>query len=178
MTIDPENCIYLSKGRCGNCAKVCKRGAIDYTQKDKELSLKAGAVILAAGFEAFNPKGLEAYRPEHPDVVTSLQFERLLNASGPTTGIFRPQGEKNPKKIAFIQCVGSRNQRLSRKYCSSVCCMYAVKQAVIAKEHDPEIECAIFNIDIRAFGKGFEEFYQRARNEKKSPFHPVSSFLC
>ncbi|KKH45365.1 CoB--CoM heterodisulfide reductase iron-sulfur subunit A family protein [Methanosarcina sp. 1.H.A.2.2] len=170
MTIDPDNCIYLNKGKCGNCAKVCKRGAIDYTQKDLELSLKVGAVILAAGFEAFNPAGLEAYRPEHPDVVTSLQFERLLNASGPYHGHLQTSKGKEPKKIAFIQCVGSRNQKLSRKYCSSVCCMYAVKQAVIAKEHDPKIECAIFNIDIRAFGKGFEEFYQRAKNEKKVRF--------
>jgi len=170
MTIDPDSCIYLTKGKCGACAKVCQRGAIDYTQKDQELSLKVGAVILSAGFEAFNPEGLEAYKPGHPDVVTALQFERLLNASGPFHGHLQTSKGEEPKKIAFIQCVGSRNLRLDKKYCSSVCCMYAVKQAVIAKEHDPEIDCAIFNIDIRAFGKGFEEFYQRAKNEKEVRF--------
>ncbi|MDD2439000.1 MAG: CoB--CoM heterodisulfide reductase iron-sulfur subunit A family protein [Methanosarcinaceae archaeon] len=166
MTIDPNACLYLTKGKCGVCSKVCTRGAIDYTQQEQEFILKVGAVILTPGFEAFDPKGLEAYRPEHPDVVTSLQFERLLNASGPSHGHLSTSKGREPRKIAFIQCVGSRNLRLERSYCSSVCCMYAVKQAVIAKEHDPEIDCAIFNIDIRAFGKGFEEFYQRAKKEK------------
>ncbi len=164
-TIDALHCLYLTKGKCGVCKKVCGPKAVDYEQKYKEIELNVGSVILATGFKPFDPTILKQYRFDHPDVITSLQFERLLSASGPTQGHVVKRDGKVPKKIAFIQCVGSRNPRIDRKHCSSVCCMYATKEAIIAKEHDPELDITIFHIDIRAFGKNFEEFYNRAQKE-------------
>ncbi|MCX9010779.1 MAG: FAD-dependent oxidoreductase [Candidatus Methanoperedens sp.] len=165
-TIDAAHCLYLTKGKCGVCKKVCGPKAVDYEQKDKEMELNVGSVVLATGFKPFDPSVLKQYRFDHPDVITSLQFERLLSASGPTQGHVTKQSDgKVPKKIAFIQCVGSRNPRIDRKHCSSVCCMYATKESIIAKEHDPELDITIFHIDIRAFGKNFEEFYNRAQRE-------------
>ncbi len=165
-TIDAAHCLFLTKGKCGVCNKVCGPKAVDYEQKDKEIELDVGSVILATGFKPFDPSVLKQYRFDHPDVITSLQFERLLSASGPTQGHVTKQSDgKIPKKIAFIQCVGSRNPRIDRKHCSSVCCMYATKESIIAKEHDPGLDITIFHIDIRAFGKNFEEFYNRAQKE-------------
>jgi heterodisulfide reductase subunit A len=165
-TIDAAHCLFLTKGKCGVCKKVCGPKAVDYEQKDKEIELNVGSVILATGFKPFDPSVLKNYRFDHPDVITSLEFERLLSASGPTQGHVTKQSDgKVPKKIAFIQCVGSRNPRIDRKHCSSVCCMYATKEAIIAKEHDPGLDITIFHIDIRAFGKNFEEFYNRAQKE-------------
>ncbi len=165
-TIDAAHCLYLTKGKCGVCKKVCGPKAVDYEMKDKEIELDVGSVILATGFKPFDPSLLKQYRFDHPDVITSLQFERLLSASGPAQGhVTRQSDGKAPKKIAFIQCVGSRNPRIDRKHCSSVCCMYATKESIIAKEHDPELDITIFHIDIRAFGKNFEEFYYRAQRE-------------
>jgi len=165
-TIDAAHCLYLTKGKCGVCKKVCGPKAVDYEQKDKEIELNVGSVILATGFKPFDPSILKNYRFDHPDVITSLQFERLLSASGPTQGHVTKQSDgKVPKNIAFIQCVGSRNPRIDRKHCSSVCCMYATKESIIAKEHDPELNVTIFHIDIRAYGKNFEEFYNRAQRE-------------
>ncbi len=166
-TIDAAHCLYLTKGKCGVCKKVCGPKAVDYEQKDWEIELNVGSVILATGFKPFDPSILGQYRyGQHPDVITSLQFERLLSASGPTQGhVTRPSDGRVPKKVAFIQCVGSRNPRIGRNHCSSVCCMYATKESIIAKEHDPELDITIFHIDIRAFGKNFEEFYNRAKRE-------------
>ncbi|HIH44250.1 MAG TPA: CoB--CoM heterodisulfide reductase iron-sulfur subunit A family protein, partial [Candidatus Methanoperedenaceae archaeon] len=165
-TIDSTRCLYLTKGKCGNCMKVCGPGAVDYTQKDAEEELSVGAVILASGFAPFDPKELSQYMPEHPNVITALQFERLLSASGPTQGhIERPSDKKKPQRIAFIQCIGSRDPHHGRNHCSSVCCMYATKESIIAKEHEPNLDITIFNIDVRAYGKGFEEFYRRASDE-------------
>lgn len=165
-TIDAAHCLYLTKGKCGVCKKVCGPKAVDYEQKDKEIELNVGSVVLATGFKPFDPTNLKNYRFDHPDVITSLQFERLLSASGPTQGHVTKQSDgKVPKNVAFIQCVGSRNPRIDRKHCSSVCCMYATKESIIAKEHDPELDITIFNIDIRAYGKNFEEFYNRAQRE-------------
>ena len=165
-TIDSAHCLYLTKGKCGVCKKVCGPKAVDYEQKDREIELDVGSVVLATGFKPFDPSVLKQYRFDHPDVITSLQFERLLSASGPTQGHVTKQSDgKVPKHIAFIQCVGSRNPRIDRKHCSSVCCMYATKESIIAKEHDPELDITIFHIDIRAYGKNFEEFYNRAQKE-------------
>jgi heterodisulfide reductase subunit A len=165
-TIDAAHCMYLTKGKCGVCKKVCGPKAVDYEQKDKEIELNVGSVVLATGFKPFDPSILKNYRFDHPDVITSLQFERLLSASGPTQGHVTKQSDgKVPKNVAFIQCVGSRNPRIDRKHCSSVCCMYATKESIIAKEHDPELDITIFQIDVRAYGKNFEEFYNRARKE-------------
>ncbi|MCE8426385.1 MAG: CoB--CoM heterodisulfide reductase iron-sulfur subunit A family protein [Candidatus Methanoperedens sp.] len=165
-TIDAAHCLYLTKGKCGVCKKVCGPKAVDYEQKDKEIELNVGSVVLAIGFKPFDPSILKNYRFDHPDVITSLQFERLLSASGPTQGHVTKQSDgKVPKNIAFIQCIGSRNPRINRKHCSSVCCMYATKESIIAKEHDQELDITIFHIDIRAYGKNFEEFYSRAQKE-------------
>ncbi|RLG21306.1 heterodisulfide reductase [Methanosarcinales archaeon] len=164
--IDPEHCLYLTKGKCGACKKVCPFDAVNYEDEDKELLLDVGAVIIASGFEAYDPSKLYQYHPEHPDVVTSMQFERLLNASGPTAGhVVRGSDHREPKRIGFIQCIGSRSTAEGKPYCSSVCCAYATKEAMIAVEHDPELEVYIFNIDVRVFGKSFEEFYQRAQKD-------------
>ncbi|HUV82597.1 MAG TPA: CoB--CoM heterodisulfide reductase iron-sulfur subunit A family protein [archaeon] len=166
FTIDAEHCIYLTKGKCGNCAKVCENDAINYEDKDEEIELNVGSVILNSGFEPFDASQLEQYRLDHPNVVTSLEFERQLSSSGPFEGHVTLADGTHPKRIAWIQCVGSRSPEIGRKNCSSVCCMYATKEAMVAMEHDPDLETTIFNIDVRAFGKGFEEFYQKADKEK------------
>ncbi|MFX0090535.1 MAG: FAD-dependent oxidoreductase [Candidatus Hodarchaeota archaeon] len=165
--IYPETCRYIQNGKCGVCAKVCGPQAVDYTQKDQELEIDIGAVIVATGFDPFDCQKIETLHfGEFPNVITTLQFERLLNASGPTGGeVVRPSDEKHPRKIAFLQCIGSRNPSIGKGYCSTVCCMLAVKEAIMVKEHDPNVEPYIFYMDLRAFGKGFEEFYQRAINE-------------
>ena len=165
VTIDPDNCLMLKSGKCGNCAKACQRGAINFGMKDEFEDIEVGAVIIATGFEAFNPAILESYRFDHPDVVTALQFERYTNASGPFAGHIQTSKGELPKKIAFIQCVGSRNPEIKRAYCSSVCCTYAVKQSRLIKDHHPEVDVAIFNIDLRTFGKGYEEFALRAQSD-------------
>ncbi len=167
--LDPDNCIYLTKGKCGNCAKVCPAGAINYEDKDKTHTLNVGAVILAPGFKAFDPSGMLNYGyAQSPNVMTSLEFERILSASGPTEGhLVRASDHKTPQKIAWLQCVGSRDTNMCKNsYCSSVCCMYAIKQAIIAKEHSEEpLDCNIFYMDMRTHGKGFEECYNKAKDQ-------------
>ncbi|MHA2495267.1 MAG: FAD-dependent oxidoreductase [Candidatus Hodarchaeales archaeon] len=162
-----ETCRYIQKGKCGVCKKNCGPGAIDYDQKDEEGEINIGAVIVTSGFDPFDVKKVDRFHfGEFPNVFTTLQFERLLNASGPTQGeIIRRSDGKHPKRLAFLQCVGSRDLSIGKSYCSAVCCMYAVKEAIMAKEHDPELEAYIFYMDIRAFGKGFDEFYKRAIDE-------------
>jgi len=172
--IDPEECIYLTKGKCGTCKKKCPVDAIDYDQKPENVTLDVGSVILAPGFEPFSPAGLDNYQyASHPNVVTALEFERLLSASGPTHGhVARPSDGKDPKKIAWFQCVGSRDMnRCDNAYCSSVCCMYAIKEAVIAKEHaGDDLDCSIFFMDMRTHGKEFERFYDNAKNKSGVKF--------
>ena len=167
-SIDRDNCIYLQNGKCGACLKFCPAGAINFEDKDAELTLNVGAVILSPGFNPYNPSADDrlGYRSS-PDIMTSLEFERLLSASGPTMGhLIRMSDHREPKKIAWIQCVGSRDiNSCDNFYCSSVCCMYAIKQAIIAKEHSPEsLDCAVFYMDMRTHGKGFEECYNSARD--------------
>lgn len=165
--IHAETCRFLQKGKCGVCKKNCGPGAIDFDQKDEECEINIGAVITTTGFDPYDVKKIERLHfGEYPNVFTTLQFERLLSASGPTGGeVIRRSDGKHPKKIAFLQCVGSRDLSIDRSYCSAACCMYAVKEAIMAKEHDPNVEVYILYIDIRAFGKGFEEFYRRAIDE-------------
>ncbi len=163
-TIDERYCVHMLKDACGVCKEFCEAEAIDYEQKEKEIELNVGAVILSPGFEIFNAKIKEELGyGNYPNVVTSLEFERILSASGPFLGkVLRPSDETEPKRIGFIQCVGSREAE--RDYCSSVCCMYATKEAIIAKEHAREdLKCDIFIMDMRAFSKGFDEYYQRAK---------------
>jgi heterodisulfide reductase subunit A len=165
--LSPETCTFFQKGKCKICQKKCDAGAVNYDQKDEECIINVGAVIATTGFDPFDVKKEERFHfGEYPNVFTTLQFERLLNASGPTGGeVIRRSDGKHPKRIAFLQCVGSRDLSIKKEYCSAACCMFAIKEAIMAKEHDPEVEAYIFYMDIRAFGKGFEEFYKRAINE-------------
>jgi len=162
--IDPTTCRYFTKGKCQNCVKVCQAKAIDFEQKEEIRKLRVGAVIMAPGFSPFDPR----LKPEYgygvfPNVITSLEFERILGANGPTSGhVIRPSDGKEVRKLAFVQCVGSRDCLVDRGYCSSVCCMYATKQSLIAKEHLATVEPTIFYIDLRAYGKDFERYYQNA----------------
>jgi heterodisulfide reductase subunit A len=160
--IDRESCMHYLKGVCGSCQDYCEAGAINYDQEDEIEQVSVGAVVLSPGFEIFDPElKKELGYDRYDNVVSSLQFERLMSASGPHLGeLLRPSDNQHPKSVAFIQCVGSRDEM--NDYCSSVCCMYATKQAIIAKEHEPDLECTIFFIDMRAFGKGFEAYYNRA----------------
>ncbi|HIC92076.1 MAG TPA: CoB--CoM heterodisulfide reductase iron-sulfur subunit A family protein, partial [Syntrophaceae bacterium] len=165
MTIDAENCLYLTKGKCGTCKKVCTAGAVDYDQKDLEEELKVGAIIVATGFEVFVPKEMAEYGyGKYENVLTAMEYERLICASGPTGGHLKTALLEVPKSIAFIQCVGSRDLQ-HNPYCCSVCCMHATKEAILAKEHYEDIEAYIFYTDLRAVGKGFQEYVNRAKEE-------------
>lgn len=165
--IDPDACLYLQRGRCKACIKFCPTEAINFEDTEKEYVLDVGAIILCPGLDRYNPniRG-ELGFGRWPNVVTSIQFERILSASGPFSGeIKRPSDERHPKKVAWIQCVGSRDPHNANPWCSSVCCMYATKQAVIAKEHDGAIQPTVFFMEMRAFGKDFDKYVDRAQSE-------------
>ena len=167
--IDPINCIFLTKGKCKVCEKLCPAKAILFDDQEKELTFEVGAIIIAPGCEVFNPEVYNIYGyKKSPNIVTSLEFERMLSASGPLGGhLVRASDKKEPKKIAWIQCVGSRDiHEGARAYCSAVCCTYAIKEALVAKEHSKEpLDTAIFFIDMRTYGKDFERYYNRAQEE-------------
>jgi len=161
--IDREKCIG-----CGTCDEICKAHAVQYDQKDSEVKLQVGSIILALGFESFDARLKSEYGyGRFPNVVTSIEFERILSASGPYGGlVLRPSDGEIPRKIAFIQCVGSRDFQLGNNYCSAACCMYGMKEAVIAKEHTPsKLDAKIFFMDMRAYGKEFDAYYERAQGE-------------
>ncbi len=165
VTIDPEHCLKIQKGRCGLCEKMCDTGAINYEQESEEMELEVAAVIYAAGYEAFQGNEVSEYGYlRHPNVITSLEYERYLSASGPTEGhIQRLTDGEEARKIAFIHCAGSRDTRNDCNYCSAVCCMYSIKQALVTREHSDEIEAIdLYYMDIRAYGKGFESYYNTA----------------
>ena len=169
-TIDPNACNMLKNGKCGVCAKVCTAGAIDYTQKDEYITEKYGAIVVATGF---NPISMDKFDEfaynQSKDVITSLEFERLTNAAGPTAGhLERPSDGKSPKTIVFVQCVGSRCEACAEKgkeYCSKICCMYTAKHAMLVRDKYPDTEVYVFYIDVRTPGKNFDEFYRRAVEE-------------
>ncbi|MCG2773295.1 MAG: FAD-dependent oxidoreductase, partial [Desulfobacterales bacterium] len=168
--IDPDTCIYFKKGTCKACEKFCPTGAVDFSQGDVGMEIQVGAIILASGLRPYNPR---YYLPYHyasfPNVVTSLEFERILSASGPYGGhlVVPSDPKKKPRKIAWLQCVGSRDLHpQDHTYCSAVCCMYAVKQTLIAREHSREpLDTAVFFMDMRTSGKDFEKYYQRAQDQ-------------
>ncbi len=164
-TIDADNCVHLRTGECGLCERVCQAGAIDYEQEEKTFDLDVGAVVLTPGFEAFDATRRGEFGFGHAkNVLTNVQFERILSASGPTQGhIVRPSDGSTPKRLAFIQCIGSRDSGCDNDYCSSVCCMAATKEAILAKEHEPDLDVTIFFLDLRAFGKDFDRYYARAK---------------
>ena len=160
-----ESCLYLREKKCSICQGVCKSGAIDFTQTGEKVEVKVGAIILSPGFEPFDPRLRKDYGyGEFVNVVTSLDYERLLCATGPHEGeILRASDRKHPHKIAWVQCVGSRQSIAGgNSYCSAVCCTYTQKQVILTKDHDADAECVIFHNDIRSHGKDFERFYQRA----------------
>lgn len=168
-TIDPDYCNMLKNGKCGVCAKVCGANAIDYHQKDELIEEEYGAIVAATGF---NPIDLSAFNEfaysQSPDVVSSLEFERLMNAAGPTGGtLLRPSDGKHPHTIVFVQCVGSRcdGGGKGKPYCSKICCMYTAKHAMLCREKYPDTEVYVFYIDVRTPGKNFDEFYRRAVEE-------------
>ncbi len=169
-TIDPDACNMIKNGKCGVCAKVCTVGAIDYKQKNKIITEKYGAIVVATGFDPISMDKFDEFAYSlSKDVITSLEFERLTNAAGPTAGkLIRPSDGKHPKKIVFVQCVGSRCDSCSEKgkeYCSKVCCMYTAKHAMLTKDKYPDTEVYVFYIDVRTPGKNFDEFYRRAVEE-------------
>jgi heterodisulfide reductase subunit A len=171
-TIDPERCLMLTRGKCGKgpkCEAACAAGAIDFNQKDEIVERKVGAVIVATGFDVFDAAKKPEYGySDYDNVITALELERLVSASGPTGGnIVLGKGEDTfvPQEVAFISCVGSRDKSVGNEYCSRVCCMYTAKLAHLVKEKLPEANVRVYYMDVRAFGKGFEEFYDRVRRE-------------
>ncbi len=164
-SIDPRYCVQLKTGECGICAEYCESDAINYEQLEENSDLNVGAVILTTGSDTFDPSPLHEYGyGRYKNVLTSIQFERILAASGPFEGhLQRPSDGSVPVKIAWLQCVGSRTVDAHMPYCSSVCCMYAMKEAIIAREHVDSVEPAIFFMDLRAHGKDFEKYYERAK---------------
>jgi len=167
--IDPENCRFLKEGKCGVCKKVCKREAVDYDMKDAILEFDVGAVVVATGFDVWDPTSSTEYGyGKNPNVFTAMEYERIINAAGPTHGhIQRRSDGSEPKSIAFIQCVGSRNIQTGHPYCCSVCCMHSTKEAMLATEHIEGIRSTIFYKDMRACAKGFNEYVERAKNDYK-----------
>ena len=169
-TIDPNYCTMLKTGKCGVCSKVCTAKAIDYTQKDEIIEEKYGAIVVATGFNPISMDKFDEFAySQSKDVITSLEFERLMNASGPSQGkLVRPSDGKHPHKIVFVQCVGSRCENCAEKgkeYCSKICCMYTAKHAMLTRDKYPDTEVYVFYIDVRTPGKNFDEFYRRAVEE-------------
>jgi len=174
FAIDEKNCLYQKLGRakdkdvCKKCVTACQAGAINHLMEDKEFEVEVGSMILNPGFKVFDATKLDYYGyGKIKSVITSLEFERLLSASGPFDGhLVRPFDQKEPQRIAWIQCVGSRNAKIDKNYCSGVCCMYAIKEAVIAKEHSHiPVDTTIFYMDMRTHGKDFEKYYESAKNQ-------------
>ncbi len=167
--IDRDFCVHFKTGGCQICTEFCGVDAIDHKMEDEIIELDVGSIILAPGFESFDPSKFDSYNyANHPNVITSMEMERILSASGPSEGhLVRQSDHKEPKKIAWFQCVGSRDMnRCDNSYCSSVCCMYAIKEAVIAKEHaGDDLDCTIFYMDMRTHGKDFERFYDNAKEQ-------------
>ena len=164
-SVHPDYCLFLNKKECKQCTRACQAGAINFDQKPEVSQYNVGAVILATGFKDVDPAKLASYNyQKSANIVTGLEFERISSASGPYGGkISRPSDLRKPQKIAFVQCAGSRTREPGRQYCSSVCCKYAVKDAIVALEHEPDLDITIFYMDMRMHGKGLEAFYERAR---------------
>jgi len=163
---DPADCLGKNPIVCGRCIEACKKKCIDFDMQPQTIELPVGAIIVAVGMETFDPVALSEYGyTRYEDVITGLEFERLICASGPSGGrLIRPSDRRTPRTIGFIQCVGSRNLKYQR-FCSSVCCMHATKEAILAREHIPDVKSTIFYTDLRASGKGFREYIDRAQAE-------------
>jgi heterodisulfide reductase subunit A len=165
--IDMKACLGNNPIACGKCADVCEKKCIDYDMQDEFIDLKVGAIIVATGMDVYDPTELDEYGyRSFENVITSMEFERLICASGATQGHFvRPTDQKTPKTIGFIQCVGSRSEKRGNPYCSNICCMNTIKDSVLLKDHYPDTQIKVFYMDIRAFGKAFEDLYRRSKEE-------------
>lgn len=166
-TIDKDLCIYLKSGgkKCGACLKFCEAKAIDFSQQDKIIEVEVGSIILATGYDLFDPRRIPQYGyGKYDNVLTGLEFERMVSPTGPTGGKIRLKDGREPESVAIVHCVGSRDKNF-HEYCSRVCCMYALKDANYIKEELPDTEVYDFYMDMRCFGDGYEEFYQRLSNE-------------
>ncbi|MFX0136949.1 MAG: FAD-dependent oxidoreductase [Candidatus Hodarchaeota archaeon] len=166
--IDEENCIYFKTGKCNACEKFCPSNAVDFDQKPEEIDIEVASIIVATGFDLMDVSSLKSYGyGKYSNVVVSMEYERIMCASGPTSGdIVRPSDNKHPHKIAFILCVGSRNVG-KKSYCSKICCMYATKEAIMTMEHHPDSELVIYYNDLRTIGKNHNEFIERAKSDYK-----------
>jgi len=163
--LNMEDCLGTNPIACGKCIEVCEQDAISYDDKDEIITRDVGTIIVAIGLEAYDPRELPEYGyTRYENVLTTMEFERLICAGGPTGGHFiRPTDRKPPKRIGFVQCVGSRNPKIGRPYCSNICCMNTIKDCLLLADHYPDIETAVFYQDIRAFGKSFEDMFQRSK---------------
>ncbi len=171
-TIDPDNCLMITRGKCGKapkCVEACTAGAIDFEMKDETVEEKVGAIVVATGYELDPKERIGEYGyGEIPDVIDGLTFERLLSASGPTSGkVLRPSDGTVPKEVVFIQCAGSRDKEFHKPYCSKICCMYTAKHAMLYKHNVHDGQAYVFYIDVRTAGKGYEEFYDRTTEEER-----------
>jgi len=170
--IDAEKCLYLTKGACQLCEKECEAGAINFDMKDEVVEYNIASIITATGYDQIDPAILDRYHfGEYPNVITAMQYERLLSASGPTGGeLLRPSDKEHAHNIAFVACVGSRNEDICA-YCSKFCCMYMAKEGVVTREHAPDTDVTIYFNDIRVIGKNQEEFIERAKDEYNLHYH-------
>lgn len=161
-TIDKDYCI-----ECNLCDQICERGAVKHDQLPESIELEVGTIIAATGYDPFDPSGIYQYGyGRYTNVITAMEIERMINASGPTEGhVIKPSDGKEPKRVAFIHCVGSRDEQIGKSYCSRVCCMYSMKNAQLCIDHEPDTEVTCYYMDIRAFGKGFEEFYKNSQEK-------------
>lgn len=164
-TININECLGHNPVVCAKCSEVCEKKCINFHMSDEEVVEKVGSIVVATGLEPYDPTEMDEYGyTRFENVLTSTEFERLISAGGPTEGeLVRPSDRSIPKSVGFVQCVGSRSARKGASYCSNICCMNTVKSTLVLKEHYPEIEIKVFYIDIRAFGKGFEDLYKKSR---------------
>ncbi|KPL06900.1 methyl-viologen-reducing hydrogenase subunit delta [bacterium SM23_57] len=164
--LDIDNCLGNKPIACGKCAEVCEKNCIDYDMQDEYINVEVGTVIVATGMKVYDPTPLDEFGyTQLPDVITSMEFERLICAGGPTAGHFiRPSDRERPKRIGFIQCVGSRSSKRGNPYCSNICCMNTVKDTLLLRDHYPDTESTVFYMDMRSFGKGFEDLYMRSKD--------------
>jgi len=165
FVLDMKNCLGNNPIACGKCYEVCEKKCIDYDMKDEIIQIEVGTVIVATGMDVFDPSETDEYGyGKYENIISSMEFERLICAGGPTEGHFiRPSDRTLPKRIGFIQCVGSRSQNGGNPYCSNICCMNTVKDTLLLNDHYPEVQSYVYYMDIRAFGKGFEDLYMRSK---------------
>jgi len=178
--LNMENCLGNNPIACGKCMEACDKDCIDYDMQDELVELEVGTIIVATGLDVYDPTALDEFGyTRYENVITSMEFERLICAGGPTGGHFmRPSDRERPKRIGFIQCVGSRSKQRGNAYCSNICCMNTVKDTLLLQDHYPDTQSKVFYMDIRAFGKGFEELYMRSREGGVKYVRGIPGDIC